>query len=159
MAEKEMLHRRFLKSSTTEYELGTFLPERVTLRQNEDPIDLTSVAKTGNGSVLFFISSSCEACNAEAVREAIQTYPEFSYIVFYEGSRNPIPSAFLESRHVAHHSFQIDLLVKNMNLNMLPYQLVLNQVGQVIAAGIINTLPMIEDLMMPLIRAAGKIKQ
>jgi hypothetical protein len=147
-------HRKFLKSSKADYELGTFLPSYVTLMRGEKPVDLSWLSQTRNGSVMFFLSSYCEVCDADIVIETINEYPEYSYAIFFESPNNPVTNytKFLEERSVRLYSFQINQLESSIKVQLVPFQLVLNKVGQVITAGIINTLPMIKALMMPLIR-------
>ncbi|QYR21110.1 hypothetical protein KZ483_25905 [Paenibacillus sp. sptzw28] len=154
MFERDMEHRKFFKSIQVEYEVGIFLPNEVLLLREGTPTDLSWLKDTMNGSILFFLSHYCEACDAEVVLEAIKKYPEFSYIIFFEGPVNPVSNykQLLDERNVKLYSFHIDQIENSLKVQLIPYQLVLNKVGQVITAGIINTLPMIEDLMLPLLR-------
>ncbi|KJB85123.1 hypothetical protein AZ66_26630, partial [Paenibacillus sp. E194] len=124
-------------------------------------IDLSWLSYTRSGSVLFFLSSYCKVCNPQAVIESIIKYPGFSYVIFYEGSDTTVADQeeSLLERGVKMHSFQMNLLEKNLKVHLLPYQLVLNRVGQVISSGIINNLPMIDVLMMPLVRSVENSKK
>ncbi|MFC5702308.1 hypothetical protein ACFPVX_13480 [Cohnella faecalis] len=154
MEENNIGHRKFLKSSRVDYELGTFLPSDVILMREEKPVDLSWLSQTVNGSVMFFLSSYCEVCDAEIVIQTINDFPEYSYAIFFESPNNPVlrHAKLLDERGVKLYPFQLNQLESSIKVQLVPFQLVLNTVGQVITAGIINTLPMIKALMMPLIR-------
>ncbi|MDQ0172208.1 hypothetical protein [Paenibacillus tundrae] len=150
-------HRRFLKSSTTAYEVGEYIPKKVQLFQNQASVDLSWIYESSLGSVLFFLSGGCEACDINPIKRTIEHYPELDFAVFYEGPTREEEAYFVEKK-VQYYYCDLAKIEKELLVKVAPFQLVVNNVGQVITAGVCNHEEHIENLLSPLTRLLANRK-
>ncbi|WP_340388613.1 hypothetical protein [Paenibacillus sp. FSL E2-0151] len=150
-------HRRFLKSSTTSYEVGDYVPKQIQLFQNEVPVDLSWIYKSRQGSALFFLSGGCEACDINPIKKTIENYPDFDYAIFYEGPTRADEEYFNEKK-VRYYYCDLAKIEKELFVKVAPFQLVVNKIGQVVTAGVCNHEEHIGNLLSPLLRVSTNNK-
>jgi hypothetical protein len=150
-------HRRFLKSSTTSYEVGEYVPKQIQLFQNQFSVDLSWIYESRQGSALFFLSGGCEACDINPIKKTIENYPEFDYAIFYEGP-TPADEEYFIKKKVRYYYCDLAKIEKELFVKVAPFQLVVNKVGQVVTAGVCNHEEHIENLLLPLTRVLASNK-
>lgn len=152
MSLSNMKHRKFLKRPSTTYEIGVFFPNEVKLFQEGEKQDTKYLSNTINGSSLYFLSEGCQACDLNPILKTIRKYQEFQHVIFYEGiEKLIIDKDFCPNTII--YSCNLESIEKQLNIKVVPYHLVLNRIGQVITAGVINNDIQIENHLSPLIRA------
>ncbi|WP_145947987.1 hypothetical protein [Paenibacillus sp. Y412MC10] len=146
-------HRRFLKQFSEEFKLGTYFPENLTLLAKSEPVSFQWLRETVHGSVVFFVSAHCSACRMEPIQEFVKRYGVFRYCILFEGSR--------EELELQREIYDLDTpcylcdtakLQGQLKVNMTPFALILNKIGQAVSAGIFNDYEKLEQLAAPLIR-------
>ncbi|MCY9545286.1 hypothetical protein M5X00_27300 [Paenibacillus alvei] len=145
-------HRRFLKSSNS-YKIGEYIPDVIV--QDSNDISLQWLKDSLHGSAMFFFSNNCEACDINVAYETCRRYNKFCYAIFCEGYDE---EAILElqkkytKENIKVYSYKVKYLIEQLNVRAVPYMLVVNKIGQVIGAGIVNTCDHANKLMEPLLR-------
>lgn len=146
-------HRKFLKEYSHEYQLGTYFPEELILQANTEPLSFEWIRHSKHGSLVFMVSATCMACRMEPIQKFVDHYKDFEYCVFFEGSR--------ESMNTQKEIYDFDIpfyqcdsnkIQKHLKINVVPYVLVLNKIGQVVSAGIFNDYGNLKQLANSLIR-------
>ncbi|WP_025850996.1 hypothetical protein [Paenibacillus ehimensis] len=147
-------HRKFLKSPSLEYQLGTYFPESLTLFPKTAPVSFKFLKEeTTTGSILFFMSSNCAACDMKSIQEFVSKHPYFTYILFFDGNNEVLqfqPQSYESGLQIYRCDF--NKLQGQTHVNIVPYVLILNKIAQVVSAGIFNNYNKLELLAQPLIR-------
>lgn len=151
--QEEKDHRRFLKQNIEHYKLGAFFPESLVLLAKTDPVCFEWLRRTEHGTIVFFMSATCTACNMKPAISFMDLYPDFDYCLLFEGS----PEAYEEQRsqlapEVAMHRCETTKLQARLKVNVVPYVIVLNKIGQAIGADIFHDLAKLQKVASPLIR-------
>jgi hypothetical protein len=146
-------HRQFWKKVSLEYKPGTFFPKELVLLSKTEPVAFDWLHQTVHGSILFFVSTTCSACNMESVKNFVDDYPHFTYCVFFEGNQ--------EAMDIQREVYELDIpfyvcnvtkLQPQTQVNAIPYVVVLNKIGQAIAGDIFNSTENIRQTAHPLIQ-------
>lgn len=151
-------HRKFLRSPV-EYRIGTYIPDKIKLFEGDQEENLKWLKNTEHGSVLYFISNYCSACNIEVLIETYLKHNHFSYVIFYEGyTEDGLQSIRSKYDDIKIYAYNSKIMEVELKIRVVPFMLVLNKIGQVIAADIVNTYAHSHELIKPLLRSIERIK-
>jgi len=129
-------HRRFLKKKDFDFIPGNYFPKQMRLRAKCEPIDISNLSKSENGTLVFILSDYCSACNIQVVTTMTQSHPEFNYCIFYEAGESQIAV----SNSVEVLKVEIREIENYLNYGaVMPWVFALNQVGQIVGGGVFNT--------------------
>ncbi|MVO98603.1 hypothetical protein [Paenibacillus lutrae] len=156
---EEKDHRRFLKQTIENYKLGSYFPEKLILLAKTDPVSFDWLRHTERGTLVFILSGTCSACNTEPVISFMNKYPHFDYCILFEGSLQSLEDHRKElDSNVPIYPCDTVKLHAQLKVNVVPYVIVLNKIGQAVGADIFDNLARLERVASPLIRVYEPIK-
>ena len=145
-------HRRFLKAKP-EYRIGSYIPDAIRLFKDSRMEDMTWLKGSDFGSVLYFSSKDCSACNIEVAFTTYLEHSQFNYAIFCENYDN---ESLKEIRgrfeKVRVYEYDLNCIGEELDVNVVPFMLVTNKLGQVITAGVVNEYQHALELLGPLLR-------
>lgn len=152
-------YRKFLKNSNPGLEglkdlIGSNIAQGISLKNNE-MMDLSYLEKTSYGSLIFFTSEQCTSCDLEPVIEFSKCYEKFEFLVFYESEKE---LEFSPNTYIKLQKAEMDTINNIFGVSVIPAVLVLNNKGQIISAGVFNTIKDLEILSFPLLEVFYKEK-
>ncbi|MFD2115821.1 hypothetical protein ACFSTH_11440 [Paenibacillus yanchengensis] len=158
MQTNNLTHRKFLKSHV-EYDIGTYIPDEIKLIEGFPEENLEWLKNTEYGSILYFTSNNCTACNINVMIETYLKHNKFSYAFFCEGyTENDLQSIRSKYEELKIYAYNAKVIAEELKVRSVPFMLVLNKVGQVVAAGVVNTYEHSLEIMKPLLRSIDKKK-
>ncbi|MEC0231971.1 MULTISPECIES: hypothetical protein [Paenibacillus] len=146
-------HRRFLKQTVEHYKVGAYFPEQLILFPKTDPVSFEWMQHTNHGTIIFIMSEACSACNIEPAISFMKAHPAFDYCLLYEGT----PQSVDEQQaglpvEIRIHRCDTMKLHNQIKVNVVPYVLVFNKIGQAVGADTFHDLTGLERTASPLIR-------
>ncbi|WP_405081972.1 hypothetical protein ACI48J_04975 [Paenibacillus chitinolyticus] len=147
-------HRRFLKSSTLqEYKIGGYIPDQIQLLNGKTKESLQWLKQTEFGGVIFVFSKHCTACNMDIALETFNKHQEIAYAMFCEGySEEEFSELGDKHEGLKLYAHEMSCLEAELNIQVVPYMLVVNKIGQIIGGGIVNSYEHVFNLIKPLLR-------
>ncbi|EPD80958.1 hypothetical protein [Paenibacillus sp. HGH0039] len=156
--QEEKDHRRFLKQTIEHYKLGKYFPEKLILMAKSNPVSFDWMRHTEHGTIVFLMSASCSACNMDLVISFMSSHPGFNYCILFEGNQESVEDLRKElDPEVRIHRCETAKLQTQLQVNAVPYAIVLNKVGQAVGADIFDKMANLNRAAAPLIRVYNNL--
>jgi hypothetical protein len=144
-------YRKFFKDPVRNYKIGGYVPASVHLLDDSPKVDLSWISRTKYGSALFFISSSCSACDINVPLECSIKYDQLEFAVFCENYDDLINELSMKYPKVKFYRTNSSYIEAGFGIRAVPFLLVVNCIGQIIQAGIASRESSVTGLLQPLL--------
>lgn len=133
-----MNHRKFLKKSIPYRigeELGSIFPDEYKITEHES---LKLKEFYGNNTVLFFLSTRCNACNYDEVLDFMRSYKKFTYILLIDGRYEDYKKISEKFRGYKVFNCNMEIISNDfskLKVEVIPWVIGINSIGQIICGG------------------------
>ncbi|KQO10860.1 hypothetical protein [Paenibacillus sp. Leaf72] len=149
-------HHQFYKSKI-EYKIGRYIPNSIRLFEGFPKEDMSWIKESNYGSVLYFFGANCQACDIEVAFKTYSNHKEFNYVIFCENYNDELLKEY-QTRHesVKVYAYNSRCISSEIGVNVVPFMLVVNKIGQIITAGVVNSYDHSQELLSPLVRTVQR---
>lgn len=150
MQDKEYL--KFLKKRPApRFPIGEKMKDQFIIDRNGTKINLTYGS---TGTVIFFMSNTCEKCDFSLINQYAESY-YFKTYIFVDAGEEFVSEVKLRFQSFEINRSDLTVLFKEINLVGVPVVYSLNKVGQIVGAGIFNSFESLNRKISPLIDVFG----
>jgi hypothetical protein len=148
-------HRKFLKGNGFSYRGGREFPvELKMLPDDTEAKNFNCLREVEYGSILFIISTACDACKIDPIKKFSQAYEDFDYYLFYDTDETTINEAKNDLPHFKGvHLCELRTLNTGLDYGaIVPWVFTINNKGQIISGSPFSDEVMLESILEPFSR-------
>lgn len=151
-------HRKFLKSYHTDGSIGNYFPSSIILNSDNQVLILDKFfEENSNGTFIFLMSDTCNACDIQPIVDFHNKNKRFGYMVLFQGPSEKANYYRGLMENVEIHTCDMKEVSISINHNgLVPMVFVLNSKQQIIANGIFNDREFLESIAWPLLYVNNK---